>query len=80
MRRNDVEDERPWFPVGCFIYRNATFAATIREVEDSLHSEGDASPFVRFKLAGNRAEEALANLKAFDGFVGRVRAEFNIHL
>ena len=78
VRGNDVDEEHPWYPVGCFIYRNSTFSATLREVRDSLDAENDDSPFVRFKLAGGRSEVARANLKAFEAFVGRVRQEFRI--
>lgn len=79
VRANEHLKKQPWFPVGCFVYRNATFQNTIGEIEDSLKKEGDNSPFVRYVLVGHHVDEAKANLKAFRDFVVSVRNEFHIH-
>lgn len=78
VRRNDVDEAYPWYPSGCFIYRNSTFSATVREVHDSLQRQGDDSPFVRFNLVGNSSEVAQAHLTAFERFVNEVRQGLHI--
>ena len=80
LRMNENRQEHPWFPFGCFIYRNLTFQSTVREVEESINRDGNDSPFVRHKLVGDRAEDALANLKSFCDFVSSVRNNLHIFM
>lgn len=74
------ERSEPWFPVGCFVYRNKTLQATVREIEESLRKDGDSSPYVRVNLLGRNAKDGLALLGSFCKFVQRVRNEFHIWL
>ena len=78
VRENEHRQEWPSFPFGCFVYRQSTFLETVREIEESLYREGNDSPFVRYRLAGHLAEDALVNLGSFRDFVGRVRRSFLI--
>ena len=78
VRGNEHRQELPWFPVGCFIDRDSTFGNTVREIEESLNRYGDDSPFVRHKLAGHLAKDALVNLQSFRDFVGRYRNKLEI--
>lgn len=76
--RMNEPSERPWFPVGCFVYRNKTFQATVREIEESLKKEGEDSPYVRFNFVGRGSKDGLECLKLFCDFVGHVRNELHI--
>ena len=78
IRGNEHGEDSPWFPVGCFIYRNRTLLDTVKEIEESLEREGDRSPFVRYKLAGHLAKDAQDNLESFSDFVGRIRKKSRI--
>ena len=74
------EPSEPWFPVGCFVYRNKTFQATVREIEESLEKEGESSPYVRFNFVGRGSKDGLECLKSFCDFVGRVRTGLHISI
>ena len=73
LRVNKDRREFPWFPLGCFRYRNDNFNTTVREIEDSLNKEGDDSPFVRF--VGESATDGLGFLESFRNFVMRVHPQ-----
>lgn len=73
VRMNVSREHSPWFPLGCFVHRNRIFSATVSEIQDSLNTEGDHSPFVRLNFVGRSAADGLACLQSFCEFVRDVR-------
>ena len=57
----------PWFLPGRFVYRKEAFNTTVKEIQDSLISRGDSSPFVPF--VGDGAADGLGFLKSFIDFI-----------
>ena len=68
----DRSSERYWGPPGAFGCRSANSNSILREMEESLSAEGNASPFVRSGVFGEAAEDCKQDLVALKNFVSRL--------
>ena len=68
----DRSSERYWAPPGAFVYRSANCNSILREMEESLSAEENASPFVRSGGFGETAEDCKQGLAALKNFVSRL--------
>ena len=65
--------KRCWAPPGAFGYRFQNFNSILREMEESLSAEGNASPFVTSAVFGETAEDCKQGLAALKDFVPKLR-------
>ena len=68
----DRSSERYWAPPGAFVDRSANCNSILREMEESLSAEGNASPFVRSGVFGETAEDCKQGLAALKNSVSRL--------
>ena len=68
----DRSSERYWAPPGAFVYRSANCNSILREMEESLSAEGNASPFVRSGVFGETAEDCKQGLAALKNSASRL--------
>ena len=65
-----------WAPPGAFGYRDQNRQRTLREIEESLSTLQDESPFVESRIFGVTAENCRQSLDAFGEFSDKVAAEW----
>lgn len=61
-----------WAPSGAFGYRTENRDRIWQEIQQSISSNGDQSPFVRSGIFGDSAEECTQALAAFGGFLEEI--------
>lgn len=61
-----------WAPPGAFGYRSDNRSRVLQEVEQSISSKGDQSPFVTSGIFGDSAESCTQALTAFREFVAKI--------
>jgi hypothetical protein len=64
-----------WVPPGAFGYRSDNCGKVLREIEDSLSSRGDNSPYVMSRLFGTTTAECKKTMEDFNGFLVKVARE-----
>jgi hypothetical protein len=62
-----------WAPPGCYGYRRDSLDRTITEMQSSIESFGDKSPYVRSGIFGHSAEQCIAGINAFVAWVRELR-------
>ena len=65
-------DERYWAPPGAFGYRSKNSRSIIQEIEESLSTKHDESPFVTSGIFGTTAEDCGRGLTALEKFISRL--------
>jgi len=61
-----------WAPPGAFGYRSDNRSRVLQEVEQSISSKGDQSPFVTSGIFGDSAEICTQALTAFREFIAKI--------
>ncbi len=61
-----------WVPPGAYGYRYENRTRIIQEIEGSIETQGDKSPFVKSHLFGDTAAECSRQLGLFKDFVGKL--------
>lgn len=61
-----------WAPPGAFGYRSDNRSRVLQEVEQSISSKGDQSPFVTSGIFGDSAESCTQALTAFREFIAKI--------
>lgn len=64
-----VEGWGYWAPPGCYGYRRDNLDRIVEEIQFSIQSLGDKSPYVRSGIFGHSAEKCVAGLNAFTAWV-----------
>ena len=62
-----------WIPSGSFAYRHPNQRRIIQDIEESLSTLGDNSPYVAYDLIGDFAATGQQNIAGFKEFVSRLR-------
>lgn len=62
-----------WVPPGCYGYRRDNLARILKEIQSSIESLGDKSPYVRSGIFGHSDEECIAGINAFTAWVRELR-------
>lgn len=62
-----------WAPPGCYGYRWDSLNRTLKEMQSSIESLGDKSPYVRSGIFGHSAEQCTAGINAFVAWVRELR-------
>ena len=73
---NKKWSEYYWAPLGAFVYRYGNRVQILREIEESLSTERDKSPFVTCKIFGETAEKCKQGLEALEQFIPKVSSAF----
>ena len=60
-------------PLGRYGYRRGSLDCMVREMQSSIESLGDKSPYVRSGIFGHSAEECIARLNAFTAMAQKLR-------
>ena len=71
-----LESRRYWAPPGAFVYRDQNRQRTLREIEESLSTLQDESPFVESRIFGVTAENCRQSLDAFGEFSDKLVAQW----
>ena len=61
-----------WAPLGAFVHRSENRVRILREIEESLSTERDESPFVTCKIFGETAEDCKQGLEALEQFIAKL--------
>lgn len=69
---NQSSEEAYWVPVGAFGYRTQNRERIWQELQRSLFSKGDESPFVTSGIFGHSAEQCGQSLDALGKFIAKV--------
>ncbi|MCU1019227.1 SIR2 family protein [Stenotrophomonas maltophilia] len=62
-----------WVPPGCYGYRRDSLDRIVKEMQSSIESLGDKSPYVRSGIFGHSAEKCIAGINAFIAWVRELR-------
>lgn len=62
-----------WVPPGCYGYRRDSLDRIVKEMQSSIESLGDKSPYVRSGIFGQSAEKCIAGINAFTAWVRELR-------
>ena len=65
LKHRRVSGGSEWFPSGRFIHRSESRTRIVQEIEDSIATEGEKSPFVECGLVGGTVEIGQQTLNAF---------------
>ena len=73
--RNEMMSDHEWYwaPAGSFAYRHQNQRQVIEEIEESLSTLGDDSPYVTFDLVGDFAVTGQQNVAKFKAFARKLR-------
>ena len=71
----DEKDEWYWAPPGAFGYRGANRTRIMQEIEESLSTKREESPFVTCGIFGETAEACKQDLAGFEGLPSKVGLE-----
>ncbi len=66
-----VKQDFYWAPAGAFMYRAENRSQILQEIQQSISSRGDQSPFVGSGIFGDSAEACTLALAAFGDFVAK---------
>ena len=61
-----------WAPAGAFVYRSPNSERILQEIEESLSTKQDRSPFVTCEVFGESPEECRQVLAALKNFISRL--------
>jgi len=64
-----------WVPPGAFGYRSKNCAKVLKEIDDSLSSSGDDSPYVMSRLFGKTTAECKKTMEDFNGVLVQIQRE-----
>ena len=64
--------ERTWAPPGAFCYRKKSWDRVIQEIEGSISTTGDESPYVTSGIFGETTETCKQGLAALRAFVAKL--------
>lgn len=71
--KNLVESTRRyWVPLGPYGWRTSNRRHILQTIRDSIALDAEASAYVATGLAGNSPKQSLANIDAFEEFVGQL--------
>ena len=73
LHRHSADPTRGWPPVGCFGYREANRTRILGQIEESLSSRGNESPYVACRIFGDTAEVCGERLTALRRVVAELR-------
>ena len=62
-----------WVPPGCYGYRRDSRDRILKEMQSSIESLGDKSPYVRSGIFGHSAKDCIAGINAFTAWVQELR-------
>ena len=66
------------FPLGAFIWRSQNRQHVITEIEQSIKTQGNASPFVQCGIFGNNAGQCLGTIERFKKYIGTSARDMGI--
>ena len=73
LHRHSADLGAPWPPAGCFGYREPNRTRILRQIEASLSSRGNESPYVACRIFGDTAEVCGERLTALRRAVAEMR-------
>lgn len=62
-----------WVPPGRYGYRRDSLDRIVKEMQSSIESLGDKSPYVRSGIFGHSAEKCFAGINAFTAWARELR-------